>query len=441
MSFENLSRKENALDERWFDRFAELSFETYSLLDGDSEVRIAEKNKFLAQDFGNPTLDYPKLKGFDFIAREVSLLNLKAEIIDNEDDITIREIYRTKINESLAELRMLKSTIEGNDKKFNRYSTFVYGAPDEVNTSIMASILQEKVERGKTPVKQEAAANLRPILEVLVPVVPERGPPLLEIEDSKERVATVDEVVSAFTQALQDVGAGDAWRVVVSNDIGISNFRVSQKNKEVSIPGHKIVGMLSQTMRAFLQHEVFGHVARRVAGENSKLKLLALGLDRYEKGEEGVATRLEQLEKGADTFSHPERYFAISLARGEVDGIKRDFRQTFNVLKQYYVAVLLSSQTGPTLEDKAADSAWRLCVRTFRGTTGSTPGTVYTKDLNYFVGNKETWALVKTDEKVVRYFSIGKFDAANSRHVGWLMKLGITDQSLKNILEESNDQS
>jgi hypothetical protein len=140
---------------------------------------------------------------------------------------------------------------------------------------------------------------------------------------------------------------------------------------------------------------------------------------------------------GADTFSHPERYFAIALARGDVDGISRDFRQTFEVLTQYYIAVLKGKKTGPSLEERAADWAWNLSVRVFRGTTCKTPGAVFTKDLNYFVGNKETWALINTDQNVTRYFTLGKFDAYNVRHVGWLTSLGITDERLAMILEET----
>ena len=438
MSSERLQTNEKSLDSEWFDRFAGLTIEAFSLLDGDAAVRADEKMKFLTGEQMNPSLRYPKLESVDFAAREEALLQLKAEILVNEQNDVIREIYRTKINETIAELRMLAAARVGNDSRFARYSSFIYGYPDAENTSAMSAIVQEKVARGKTEEKKAAAATLRPVLETLVPEIPERSEPLvLGTNGTEERISSVEEVVTAFEAALAAVGTDGGWQVVAHTDTGITNFRVSQKEKAVYIPAHKVVGMLAEDMRAFIQHEVYGHVTRRVAGENSLLKLLAVGLDRVEKGEEGVATRLEQLEKGADTYSHPERYFAIALARGEVDGTKRDFRQTFDVLKQYYIAVLKGKKTGPTLEERAADWAWGLAVRVFRGTTGTTPGAVFTKDLNYFVGNKETWALVNTDEQVVEYFTIGKFDAANSRHVAWLTKLGITDARLQEIQNET----
>jgi hypothetical protein len=428
---------EQKLDTLWFDRYAEQVVDVFALLDGEASVRSVEKATFLQNESGNPTLDYPKLETFDFTSREKSLLELKAEIISDEKNPIVREIYRTKINETIAELRMLQATRLGDDKRFARYSAFVYGFPDAENTEVMSSIVQEKVARGKTDEKKAAADVLGQILETQVAETPLRGDALVTTEKNDVRIQTVEEVVSAFEAALVSVGAVDGWAVVVNPDAGITNFRVSQREKTVYIPAEKAVGMLEQEMHAFIQHEVYGHVQRRIAGENSKLKLLSLGLDRVEKGEEGVATYLEQNEKGADSYSHPERYFAIALARGEVDGVKRDFRETFEVLQQYYVAVLKGSKTGPTLQDRAKDWAWRLTVRVFRGTTGNTPGAVFTKDLNYFVGNRETWALVNTDESIVEYFTIGKFDTANARHVGWLTQLGITDEALQQILEDT----
>lgn len=437
MSIEKLSNEEKVLDLEWYSRFNELSVEAFSMLDGSPEERLMQKSKFLTNEIENPSLGYPKLENFDLNLREQALLQLKTDILTEERNATVKEMYRTKINETIAELRMLQAARDGNDKHFARYSAFVYGYPDSTNVTLMSEIVQEKISRGKTDEKKTAAAKIRPVLEKLVPQIPERKDPLVTAEDSELRVGSIEEAVASFEAALIAVGAVDGWSVVADSESGITNFRVSQKEKKVYVPVVKVVGMLVQDMQAFIQHEVFGHVQRRINGENSILKLLATGLDRVEKGEEGVATVQEQLVSGADTFPHPERYFAIALARGDVDGIKRDFRQTFEILKQYYIAVLKSKKTGPTLEDRAADWAWGLSVRVFRGTTCKTPGAVFTKDLNYFVGNKETWALINTDENVTGYFTIGKFDAFNERHVGWLTSLGITDERLSEILEET----
>jgi len=420
-----------AIDEKWFDRIAELSISAFELLDGDKETRSREKTQFLNGEKVNPTLDYPQLTEFPFDEHEAALMNLKFDILKDEEDSVVVEIYKTKINEILAELRMLRMARGGQDNKFCAYSKFVYGRPSAENVSIMSGILRDKVSLGSGDEnKNSSVSEFINLLENVPPSGFEQES-LVGGAGLKGRVSSVEEVESAFQAALDEIGATD-WKIVLHSNTSITNLRVSQKNKEVSIPLEQASTMLNRLLQGFIQHEVFGHVRRRVEGERTKLKLLGLGFDRVEKGEEGVATYLDQQVTGAEHFSHPQRYFAIALAIGEIDGIKRDFRQTFEILKLYYISTLKS---GSDLEERAINSAWTLAVRVFRGTTGTTPGAVFTKDLNYFVGNKETWSLVNTDSNIVQYFSVGKFDAYNARHVGWLVQLGITDEKLAEILD------
>lgn len=417
------------LDARWYSRFESLAFSTFEYLDGSAERRASEKDKFLSGESVNPTLDYPKLEKFNFETREKDLLELKNEIIENEPNETVVEIYRTKINEQLAELRLLLAAKNGDDRRFSRYSRFVYGVPDSGNTAYATTIVADKVLSREGLTEED---KMR--FEMLKSEVGEYDEVEIEVPASaiKGRVGSLDEVIEVFKEALGEVGADD-WKVVQANNSSISNFRVSQAKKEITVPDNK-GDMFKRRLNAFVQHEVFGHVKRRVNGEVSRLKLLGLGLDRVEKGEEGVATYLEQNVTGATEPVHAERYFAIALASGEVDGVPRDFRQTYDVLFDYYKNTL---KVGDDIEDRAKEAAWKLTVRVFRGTTGDTPGAVYNKDLAYFEGNKETWAAVNSNENIVKYFSIGKFDAANSRHINWLVKLGITDADLAEITKNT----
>lgn len=438
MSIENqtVQKNEQLLDEKWFSRYKELAISAFELLDGDSSERTKQKKLFLSGVITHPKLDYPKLNEGELISREQQLLDLKRDILDpeQEQNDTVRKIYSTKINETIAELRMLRMTILGEDDKFSTYSKFIYGKPESENVATMAECLLDTIEEKKSAERIDVSSNVSSILAPVTSIdtIPDSLHPGISM---KGRVSSVEEVASMFTQALEEIGADkDGWKVVTVSDESITNFRVSQARKEVSIPESKAGTMFKKTVTAFIAHEVHGHVKRGVEGTRTTLQLLSLGLDRVEKGEEGVATYNEQQIKGADTYSHPERYFAIALAMGEVDGIKRDFSQTFEVLKNYYLSTL---KIGEDLEERANNAAWTLTVRVFRGTTGSTPGAVFTKDLAYFAGNKETWALVSTDSDVVNYFSVGKFDAYNARHVGWMTELGMVDGQLKEILEKT----
>lgn len=421
------NEERSTLDSKWFEKYSECSISVYEMLDGESEHRKQEKTSFLKGEKQNPELDYPKLADFNFKVFESKLLELKQDILNEEHNQVVREIYRTKINETLAKLRMLIMTKEGQDRKFARYSKFVYGTPTKENTEEMSALIKKNIQAGNEYMADD-------LLSILAQVGV--GEQIDDLDVSSQRVYTgrvesVDEVAESFEEALSDIDADD-WSVVKLENESITNFRVSQKDKEVSIPS-SASGMFKKSIMALIQHEIYGHVQRRVEGERSRLQLFGLGLDRVEKGEEGVATYLEQQVRGATQYSHPQRYLAIALATGDIDGQPKDFREIFELMKQYYLATL--APTGD-LNVHAEDKAWTLAVRVFRGTSGSTPGAVFTKDMNYFVGNKETWALVNNQEGVVEYFKCGKFDMANTQHVGWLTELGILDEELQKLINK-----
>ncbi|MEM9336523.1 MAG: tyrosine/phenylalanine carboxypeptidase domain-containing protein [Patescibacteria group bacterium] len=427
---ESFAYHPEVLDRHWYERFVELNFSDFDKLDGDGSERVKQKEAFLAGDIVTPSLDYPHLEEFDFQEREASLLELKAEIVDTEQNEIVKKIYRTRINEAVAKLRMLKAARDHDDRRFSAYSDYIYGAPEGDLVSYTASFVQKKIDRflhSKHKEKRDAALLLQDMTGTHE--ISDIQPPTAEGENLTGSIKNVDEVVQLFEQYLEDEGVDD-WDVVVSDNESISGFRVSQERKEMVIPGTQFTGEKGKTqgvVHGFLHHEGM-HVKRRHSGERSKLALLGVGLDRVEKGEEGVATYTEQQVRGTKEYAHPQRYFAIAYAKGEIDGKPKDFRQTFEMLKQYY---LMSLKPGEDLAVRADDWAWKLTVRVFRGTTGKTPGAVYTKDMAYFQGNKETWELVSKDSEITKKFSIGKFDTYNERHISMLVELGILDEDLR----------
>jgi hypothetical protein len=247
----------------------------------------------------------------------------------------------------------------------------------------------------------------------------------------KQLVSGAEEAEEAFNDALQKFEL-EGWKVLVDKSGALTNFSTSQEKKTIRIPSEEVLKrrkLSRNKMQGLIAHEVGVHAVRRQNGERSKLQLLGLGLDRYIKGEEGVATYMEQQVTGTKQYAGIPSYLAIALAKG-YGGDKRDFRQTFEVMKDYYLATL---KDGDDIVDRANDSAWARCVRIFRGTNCSTPGAVYAKDLAYFEGNRETWHLVSENSDVVESFSVGKFDAARDDHVALLSQLGILDEELARL--------
>lgn len=428
-------RNQETLDSRWYKKFEKVAFEDYEKLSGNKEVREIEKAKFLSDEVENPDLGYPELESFDLDERETSLLSLKEDVLEMEKNDAVKKIYRTKINESLATLRMLQATKNSDDKKFSRYADFIYGKPESGDVGYVIEhvkdLLSQHIE-SENPDKQQAACRLEEIFGGLSYSSGEGADRsvLPDGEDIPGRLESLDEAVLAFEEALQKIDATD-WQVVVDSGSGISNFSVSQEHKVVRIPSEEKLmarNISKKKLKGLIEHEIKTHVAKRSNGERSRLQLLGLGLDRYLKAEEGIATYAEQQVTGAKEFAGVPRFLSIALAKG-LGGEALDFRQTHAIMSDYR---LLSSLKKDVTPEQARATAYNDCVRIFRGTTCKTPGAVYPKDMAYF-GNRAIWTLVSENSDVVETFSVGKYDPNNQEHVALLSQLGILDSDLEEL--------
>lgn len=421
------------LDDKWYERFKELaSFEDYEYLTGDKETRNLHKGLFLAGFIENPILDYPELERLDFEEKEKKLIALKNEIVNQESNPIVRQLYRWRINEKIAELRMLKEAGKGNDNKFLKYSCFIYGKPEkeiyEYTIWQVKNLIDKKLFDADLET-QKAAQRLnkelfKSLAENETTIKPEDFN-LPKIKSTKgEAEYQAEEIKHAFEEALERYKIS-GWEVVVDNTGRFSSINTSQEQKNVNIPQ---TSKLKETeLQALIEHEIGTHVVRREKGERTKLKLLGLGLDRYLKGEEGIATYREQEVEGANNFSGFDGHFAISLATG-IDGRKRNFREVFNILKDYYF--IQSKKSKEEALKSSVNSAWNRCIRTFRGTTCKTRGACLTRDIVYREGNIGVWNVIKNNSDEARRFTVGKYDPANPRHIWILNQLGIADEDL-----------
>jgi hypothetical protein len=144
-------------------------------------------------------------------------------------------------------------------------------------------------------------------------------------------------------------------------------------------------------------------------------------------------------------------HLALALATGVLDGIKRDFRGVFEVLRPLR-EMLGIAETRRVLELRrilrlygrckawegqplpadpiytdvdqarmAEQGANDLCLRIFRGTSGQTPGAVLLKDTVYDIGLRRVLKELKViGPGIVNAWLLGKFDASNPEHVALL---------------------
>ncbi len=448
------------LDANWYDRFEKIgSFEGYTSFEIKKEeypeafARFEEqKKKFISGEIQDPVLEYPKLDQEELVAREKSLLELKNEIINLEENEVVKQVYRWKINEKLVEIRMLQMAEKGDARLFKRYNEFVNGKPNIEIFNYIVGLVQKKIERAKTHEQDEVrvlAGELDSIFGHITPasfelpdtesITAAKEATLkevhdlvtLSIDDVSDKKIESEEIATLFGEALQKLQADD-WSVERVEGSRTS-VHVSQENKKVEIPVNYSV--VKKALEGLVAHEVGTHIARRKNGERTHLKLLGLGLDRYLKGEEGVATLREQSIMGKiDGFIGLEGYLGIGLAYG-LDGEKRNFRGVYSVLEKYHTLdeVLSKGRTVTDAKKEAQTKAWSRTMRTFRGTDGKTPGTCYTKDLVYHEGNMAVWNVVKQNPAEMDRFSIGKYDPSNERHLWIMSQLGIGDKDLENL--------
>lgn len=485
MSNERLTpviEKEPALDEEWFAEYKRIaSFEAYQFWGGDPEKRKNEKDKFFASgESVNPDFDYPKLNAEQLEEMEQNLRAFKKKILEPEDldfkerqylkaqklgntgvELTeeekkhqpLQRLYRWRINEKIAEVLLLKAAANKEMEKYKLGSEYVFGNPSPEVFAYTTQRMQERARQASTqqdnPILQQAAQEFLQVIPAMDSTYSSLQFPSQEIAQealakTREEMSDLltipfpedltqqmkpEEIKPIFEEALQLLKA-DGWKVAILPNARA--FGISQAKETAQVAGLSTPTV--QRIKELVVHELGTHVRRRLNGERSRLKLLSLGLDRYDQGEEGVATFTEQSVKAsAKEFEGLNLHFAISLIMG-LDGKKRDFAETFAIMKKYYYFDFLSKgMDEQEASAKAAEEAYNICSRVKGGTSPEAKGVAFTKDVLYALGNVGVWEVVgKKPEQIAKLY-IGKYDPANSRHIEMLTKLGILDEELKQL--------
>ena len=454
---EKLRQVESKLDERWYGRFSEAtSLSTADYLSTDPQVREIEKEKFLDGETVNPGFKRSKEIGVGELNIKVeTLLELKRDIIKNEPSEVVAQAYRWRINEKIADLFLLESAIEGDMRKFKKWSEFIFGKPSKEVFDYSMGLIRVKVSEGLASDKAEIQDAARVLQEVLGESVFSTSGTLKspgEEEISLAREVTLNEfyniinlestnpekifnsmeIKEYFERILEALQTKD-WTIII--DKGITSVSVGQENKTISIPENK--QMKINGLNELVIHELGTHALRRENGERSKLMLLGLGLDRYLKGEEGIATVREMLlDDTVEDFAGFNEHLAISLAYG-YDGKPRDFRGVYGVMQKYYfLKYLLNGKDSEKAMSLSNRNAWNMAIRIFMGTDYKTPGVCYTKDIVYREGSIGVWNVIRENPAEMLRFSVGKYDPANTRHIWILTQLGINDADLQTNIAE-----
>jgi hypothetical protein len=413
------------LDDRWFDSVRAIGDQVDEAQWLRKHIRISEeeKDQFLNNEIENPEFTYGKTPKEVFNLSEIS--ELKTEIQRTEKDAVVLDLYLHKLEKLEEGSAMLSALIHKSDADFHGASTKLYGKPKKKFFSYVAKQITVLCDSNK---------NENPViakrLKRIVSKIDQKGgdisvdilPPVVPLGKT---VASVSEVERIF-QATLDRLEIDGWTIQVDDESSRSKFSVRPFSRIIHIPNQAQLLLRPRRLteiqiQALAEHEIGVHVRRAHEGAKSPLRLLQLGLDSHHSGEEGLAAYVQQQIEGADEFYGFDRYFAACLATG-MDGTKRDFRAVFSLMTDYYT---LKYSAQDVSASAPINAAWDVCVRIFRGTSGRTPGAIYTKDIVYMEGNIGIWHLISDKPHIFESLFLGKFNPLLSRHVKSLQTLEI----------------
>ncbi len=446
-----------ALDERWHEHLKLLLFamgETFEALMPTPSYVAGAYTAFVDSGYQENPILYPdSILSSALLKVEQGLAQLKNEIMEQERHEGIREAYTARIDESLANITMIQAAYAHDGVGFRQANEYIYGQPD-------AAIYRAACQWLRGEAVSYAAVGRVPddiasaVLKVVPGVIAADQFTLLPRQNVFESVRLLHAAPGGYYEQLFhsmdipsvdfiDERLGDSLTKQVMNNIGSdyslrpSNtglWAVIQSQKLVVRPEH--YQLTPKAFKAIVAHEVGCHLLEYTNGATARLRLLELGLDRYEAGNEGRAVLREQLMyDSVQAYVEQPDWFptkasweyrvaihlAVSLGAG-MSGRPYTFAEIYQVLVVLFR--FWTQQRQSTIDDEIVQrGAWSMAVRVMKGTDGS--GGAYLKDIVYLEGTVRCWQAAAERPELILFGDIGKFDITNERHILLLEDLGM----------------
>lgn len=439
------------LDQRWYRQLKPLMDEVgetfVALMPSDAKLQRAY-DEFRDSGYTSYPDLLPDTVNVDNLeSARAKLDGLQQDIEDDEASAEIRDLYMARIEELVANIDMIIAAVAGNRAAFDKANEFIYHGPNPVifaascawirHDAVNANIDEQLRERllNVIPDMGADATLLAPNNETFQVVKTahfQQGGYIdqlfsgVQIPDTNIAPAGGDSIVR---QAIRNIGSSfdladspsGLWSVLQSKHLVIRPVDFS----------------LSRTsFMAIVAHEVGSHLLESTNGANASLKLLELGLDRYEAGNEGRAFLREQImfERFDDYVNQPQWtpgkasweyrvaiHTAISLAVG-LHEREYTFAEIYSVLVALFT--FWTAKRGQAINDEAIEKgAWNMAVRALKGTDSQ--GGAYLKDIVYLEGNIRCWQVAASSPSIILSGDLGKFDIANKKHIDSLNELGV----------------
>jgi hypothetical protein len=368
-------------------------------------------NKFLS-DRQNPEFEYQLPKEERLLECQSALCDLRDEIIHNQTNKSIESQYLLKITQYLQTIDILLASVLKDWSAFEQANIARYGLLDEKEAGALIAVRQKKHDIFR---------------DVLVPASAKSSYRRPLPEEFEELASFFD--INAFPEADYDSTYSSNEVCLLWNDelkmkyprwhversLEAAYIRTDNRKRTIFIP--ETILLRGRKLKSLFAHEVGVHVRRREEGKLARLQLLSIGMAGSESAEEGLATMAEQVVGGRVRLGGTDRYIALAIATGAVDGVKRDFTETFTLLEEYFRCRYTVQYETKRAMELSQIVAWKLCVKIFRGGNPSIKGNCLRKEKIYHEGGLAMWRVFREQPEVFVLWSRGKFDLTNSDQV------------------------
>lgn len=367
-----------------------------------------------------PHLYYPALDITEVRKHVTGLLQLDAEISQEEPNAIVRRLYHGTIQEEVHFLRLIEATYEGNNERFWELTHLLNPIPTEEEMAVALAGVSQVLKQGLS------RSDTVEVSQRLIRLLCEYFHLSLDLSSSDEETQTLQKGHSSpsqlqrlitaqtakrfFEAVLRDSGYA-GWRVII--DPKTSGPRVETGLRQLFLPDEPLS---LERIQHYLAHELAGHVARAVAGETSLLGLLGINTKGYMPTEEGLALYQERYvaQIHGQVFDDSVVWMgtlAVGLASGAVSP-----PQTFLSLYHFFEAFHFLARIVECMDkdiqiarEKAQRAALVTCLRTYRGVPDlEKAGVCYTKDVVYLRGLRRIEEAATRDEAVLDRLAIGK---------------------------------
>jgi tetratricopeptide (TPR) repeat protein/transcriptional regulator with XRE-family HTH domain len=397
-----------------------------------------------------PHLYYPALDIEEVRVRIAGLLQLDSEVSQQEPNVIVRRLYHGAIEDEVCFLRLIEATYEGESERFWELSRRLNPVPTPEEMQYALAGVRSVLLRGLL------RPELVDVCQCLIRVLDEQFHLSFDLSSGNEEAqvspkadaqtsARPQQKVTAqaarrFFEAVLRESGYEGWQVVI--DPKTSGPRVEAGLRQLFLPD---TPLSLERLRHYLSHELAGHVARAVNGENSLLGLLGINTRGYMPTEEGLALYQERQVAAlyGQEFDDSVLWMG-ALATGLASGVvapAQTFRSLFTFFEAFHLLARLVERYDddmPTAQEKARKAALATCLRTYRGVPDLTQaGVCYTKDIVYLRGIRLIEDAMAKDETVLDQLAVGKVAVA---YLPDLRELGIvaSSQPLRELAYDPN---